>query len=299
MEIDSGPGPQGDNVNSSYALGIDGLVGRTISLWGRKLPQYIVIVGITSVALTIIQSIVLITLFGIVGIEFLAFIGTSPMDSVFSIVLTTEPIPFGILMIIFILSIFSLLVYSIVAGAAITYANMDYENPESASVGEAFSIAFERAYSLIGVQVLQSLIVLGIAVLAILTMFIEILLGMIVLLLAVYIAVRLAPAPAIVINEGRSSYDALSRSWQITGGLFWHVFLGQLLMGIVVIIIDIAIGVAAGLILIAFIPSVDLVTLISVVLASFILSPINYIYIAVLYKDLEARGTAGGYDWWQ
>ena len=49
MEIDSGPGPQHVRSRSDYELGVTGLVSRTFSLWGRKLPQYVVIVGITGV----------------------------------------------------------------------------------------------------------------------------------------------------------------------------------------------------------------------------------------------------------
>ncbi|MHA1576583.1 MAG: hypothetical protein ACTSU3_04415 [Candidatus Thorarchaeota archaeon] len=297
MAIDDGPGPQGVKLRSSYALGVDGLVGRTISLWSRKLPQYALIVGITGVALVIIQSIALISLFGLVGLELLEFIGTSPIDSIFSIVL--YEIPANVLLVIFILSLFGLVVYAVVAGAAINYSLTDYENPGTADIGESFSIALGRASSLIGVQVLQSLIVLGLAVVAVLTIYIDFIISFVVIIVVLYIAVRLAPAPAIVIAEDQSSIGALLRSWQITGGLFWHVFLGQLLMGIVLIIIDLAIAVGVGIGFLVIIPNLELLLLVSAIITSLLLSPINYIFQAVLYKDLEARGTASGSDWWQ
>ena len=77
MEIDSGRNPQPIKPRSHYELGVTDLVGRTFSLWGRQLPQYILIVGITGVMLVVFQAIVLISMFGIIGLQLLEFIYSS------------------------------------------------------------------------------------------------------------------------------------------------------------------------------------------------------------------------------
>lgn len=299
MEIDSGPGPDQRKPRSRYELGVDGLVGKTISLWMRQLPKYILIVGITGVVLTIIQAVALIAMFGLLGLGLLNFIGTSPIDSVLSLFLTEEPFTAYILLVVFVLSIISLIVYAIIAGAATKFALTDYENPGTGNIGESFSFAISRTSTLIGTQLLQSFIIIGLAVVTLLIYYIDPIIFLVMILLVIYLAVRLMPASAVVIAEDHTPFTAIGRSWQITQRFFWHVFLGQILMAIVVIIIDLIIGIVVGIILIGFIPSIDLTVLIATVISSLVLSPLNYIYLAVLYKDLEARGTSRGYAMWQ
>lgn len=289
MAIDDGRKSQKARPQSKFKLGIGGLVGKTIGLWVKNLPSYIVIIGITGVALTILQSFALIGLFGFVGLSLLEFLGTSPIDSVFSLFLTVEPFSVSALLIVFVLSLISLIVYSIVAGAAMKFAITDYENPGTGNIGESFSFAFGRASTLIGTQLLQSLILIGIAVLAMIAVFVDPIISLAVMFLVLYLAARLTPASAIVIVEDHSPITALSRSWQITSGFFLHVFLGQLLVAIVVIIIDLGIGILTGMLLILFLPSLEFSVLMVTIVASILLSPVNYIYLVVLYKDLHAR----------
>jgi len=291
--------PKASITQSVYELGVFGLVGKTFGLWRRNLIQYIVIVGVTGVALVLIQALSLFFLLGNDGLSYLDFIGTAPLDSVISLFLTTEPFHVVVLLVLFLLTIVGLLVYSIVAGAAIKYAITDYTRPGSGSISESFSFAIDRAPSLAGTQLLQSLIIVGLAVLALLSVAISSLIMFAMIFLILYIGVRLAPALATVVTEDQSAVTALSRSWQITGGFFSHVFLAQILMSIAVLVVDLVIGFVAVVILLSFIPSLDAAIIFATIAASLILSPLNYIYLAVLYKDLEARGTARKYVWWQ
>ena len=295
----SKPNPKASITQSAYELGVVGLVGKTFGLWRRNLIPYIVIVGIAGMALVLIQALALFVLLGNVGPSFLDFIGTSPLDSVISLFLTTEPFSVIVLLILFFLTIFGLMVYSIIAGAAIKFALVDYENPGSGEIRESFSFAFDRASSLIGTQLLHSLIIVGLTVIALLLAAISSLILFAMIFLILYIAVRLAPSLATVITEDQSTITALSRSWQITRGFLSHVFFTQILMAIAVIVVDLIIGIIAVVILVSFIPSVDAAIIAATIIASLILSPLNYIYLAVLYKDLEARGTARKYVWWQ
>jgi hypothetical protein len=296
LEVDTGPGPEPFTPRSQYELGIIDLVGKTLDLWARKLPQYIVIIGLTGAAIVIFQAILLVGLYGLAGVSLLEFIGTSPIDAVFSLVI--YEFPADILLIIFSLSIVSMIVYAIVAGAAITYAVDDYESPGSGDISSSFSDAIGKAIPLIGVQILQSLIVIGLAFVAIITLFVNIFVFIAMLFLVLYIAVRLAPSAAVVIIEDQSSVSALGRSWQITNNQFWHVFLGQILMGIASIILGVILSILVGVVFgVPF--GVLIGILISSIFTSLLISPLNYIFQAVLYKDLEARGTSAGYDWWQ
>jgi len=297
MAIDEGPSPEQVKPRSEFEQGVVGLVDKTINLWGKRLPQYIVMVGIIGVALVAIQAIILIAIYGLSGYYLLEFIGTSPLESVYNLLLYSFPV--DVLLVIFSLSILTLVVLAIVAGGAIHYALTDYENPGSGSVGESLSFASGRAMSLIGVQLLQSLIVVGLAVASALLLFVDILIYIAMIVLILYISVRLAPSQAFVIAEERSSIDALKRSWQVTGGLFWHVFLSQLLIGIVVIIITFGLTFAIGFILPFIVPNLIIILLVVSAISSLVTSSISYIYLAVLYKDLEARGSASGSEWWQ
>jgi len=287
MPVDSGQNPPHNKSQVDYELGVAGLVGKAIILWKRKLPKYMVIIGIAGVALTILQAMVLFFLFGAAGLELLEFVRTSTLNSVFSLIL--YPIFPEYLIIIFALTIFGLIIYAIIAGAAIHYTLTDYENRGSGTIGESFSYSAKLAIPLIGVQLIESLIVVSLAAISVVLMFIDALISLVMIIPTLYIAVRLAPALAIVISEERYPIQALRRSWQITARSFWHVFVGQLLMIIVVMIIDIGVAVGIAFILPSIIPELGFSILAVTLIFSGVFSSMNYIFLAVLYKDLEAR----------
>ena len=87
FEDDLGYDPSQPHIED-YTLSAFGLVSKTIGLWTGKFVQYVVIVGLVNVALTLISFVVLSTLFGIIGV-----LETDPISYVFSIfTLTSFPI---------------------------------------------------------------------------------------------------------------------------------------------------------------------------------------------------------------
>jgi hypothetical protein len=254
-------------------------------------------VGLTGVAITILQALVLIGMFGLLGLSLIDLLSSSPIDVVFSLVLGVASPTYMVILLL--LSIVGIIVYAVVAGGAIHYTIIEYESPGNGDVRESFSFAFGRVGSLIGVQILQSLIVGGLAILSVFIMMFDLLIGFAMIFLILYVAVKLAPAIAIVVAEDRPAVASISRSWQITGGLFWHVFLAQLLIGIVVLVINAVLAIGLGMFLPFIFPDYVLIVFLVSLISTLLVSSINYIYLAVLYKDLEARGTSGQYDWWQ
>jgi len=298
MEIDSGPGPQPTGPDRhGKELSFAGLVSETFNLWTRKVIQYAIIVGVTVLVLTIIELFILLAVYGFPGIGLIDFIGSSPLDVLFNLIAGVLPSQY--MMIVAILSFVNLLVYAIVAGAAIDYAVDNYENPGSEDISESFSFATGRMVDLILVQFIQSLILLPIAFLAVFLLFFDVLIALAMIILILYIAVRLAPAVAVVVIEEKSAVAAIGRSWQITGGLFWHIFGGLILMAIITFIISIVIGIVVGTLIVFIVPSIEISVLIGSLITSLFLSSVPYIFQAVLYKDLESRGTSSDLDWWK
>ncbi len=286
MGIESGTNPQPTIKRRENILSVTDLVSTTLSLWSRKLPIYIAIVGLVGVALALFQAIILFLIFGLTGFAFLEFIGTSTLDTIFSLVFYNIP---SIIFPLIALTLIGLLVYVLVGGAAIKYALTDYMKPGAGNLNESFSFALKLAAPLLIVQFLQSLIILGLAALAVLTIYSQPLVSLGTIFAVLYIAARLAPAPAVVIAEELAPTDALSRTWQITGGLSLHVLFGQVLMAIVFMIVTIAISLAFGIGLVFIITSLEVLVLITTIITSLLLSPLNYIFQVVIFKDLEAR----------
>jgi hypothetical protein len=58
-------------------------------------------------------------------------------------------------------------------------------------------------------------------------------LALVLLVPAVYVFVRLALAVPVVLREGRGPIDALRRSWELVGGVWWWVFGVFVVVGVV------------------------------------------------------------------
>ncbi|MGY5880414.1 MAG: hypothetical protein RTV31_09185 [Candidatus Thorarchaeota archaeon] len=290
MANDNDRNSQSINIQVEYILRADNLVARTFSLWKRKLPQYIIIVGLVGLALALIQTLVLSAMFGFAGIGLMEYIGTNPLDAIIRLPPNTTPI--SALATTFILSFIGLLVYSVFGGAAIKYALTDYANPGSGDIKESFSFTVDRVIPLVGVQSLISLITLGLLFVVDMMLLIEPIISLVVIVLGVYFIVRLSTMLAVVINEVDIPKVAVARSWKMTKGYFWHILIGQLLMGIIVFIFTLAIGLAIGISFVSLIPSSEILVVVSIFISSVFLSPLNYIFQAVLYKDLETRDSA-------
>jgi hypothetical protein len=66
-------------IDQNYALSATGMVSKTVSLWSRKIVQYILIVGVISAACVAVSVAILAVMFGLVGT-----IGSDPFSYVIS-----------------------------------------------------------------------------------------------------------------------------------------------------------------------------------------------------------------------
>ena len=119
-------------------------------------------------------------------------------------------------------AVLSILTYTILAGAitraaAATFLGRDLD------IGEGYRFGLARFWSIVLVGILCGLVILG---------------GLILLIVpGIYFAFRLAVAEQALVIEGHRGRAALSRSWNLVQGLWWHVFgaliVSALLTGIV------------------------------------------------------------------
>ncbi|MFW9869653.1 MAG: hypothetical protein ACFFEL_08510 [Candidatus Thorarchaeota archaeon] len=294
-----------------YTLSATGIVSQTLSLWARKLVQYIVIVGIASVAITLVSFILLLTIFGRIGV-----ISEDPITYLFGIFsLSTLPdmtliattVGFGII---------AFIINAILSGAGIKFALDDYAG-QNAEIGVSFSHAFGRIGRIIVIQLIMTIIVSivtgpSIALMgsalegidisdpfnpiitpeAIQQMMMASMLLFVGGIFIVYITVRLVPALAIVMDTDLSAIDSLKKAWEMTSGNFFHVFGSQILIILAVGILGIL--VSFGVTAIMYLDPLGIV--IQTAISALFFSAPNLIFIAVIYRDLSSRHGISGSD---
>ena len=67
-----------------------------------------------------------------------------------------------------------------------------------------------------------------------------------VLLFLIIVGVRLFPISAIAASEPAGSINLLKRSWTLTKGVFWRLFVLALLLGILAVVLDLAVTAVVG-----------------------------------------------------
>ncbi|MFX0108051.1 MAG: hypothetical protein ACFE7R_07195 [Candidatus Hodarchaeota archaeon] len=300
MEIDSGPGlepskpPTGD-----FVVGATGLVSRTLTVWSRNIVAYLIIFGVLNVIMIGLQFALLWMVFGADAFILMQYVASDPMSfilSVFNLILL-YPDPTILSMFIplaAIIMVISMVIVAIVAGATIKYAFDDY-GPRQADIGSSISYAISKAGAIIGAQLLVGAIGVAILAPAVLYLFTvtsyaelgtALLLFLVCIIVVLYVGVRLAPTIAVVIAEDRGPIDAIKRSWAITSGQFLHIFGGQIVLGIVVVILGLVLGLFIGVFSLMLGP---FFLLISSMISGLIFGAITYVFQVVLYRDLEAR----------
>ncbi|MFX0044977.1 MAG: hypothetical protein ACFE8Z_03950 [Candidatus Hermodarchaeota archaeon] len=313
MEIDAGPGideqapPEGD-----FVVGSTGLVSRTLSVWGKNILTFIILFGILSAIFTVVRFFVLWMIFGDPNsAQFLmGYMGTDPFSffiGLFSLVqlnLIQPDMMDTFVSVSLLLMVVSMIVYAVLIGATIKYSIDDYGRGQ-AHTGESVSVALGRSGTLIMAQLIVGFIsavlfapalfyiLLFPLTIATVTTFLVVILATFVLVF--YVSIRLAPTAAVVIVEDRSALDSVRRAFDMTSGQFWHVFAGQIILGIVVVILDIIVG----LFLIGVAVELGwLGGLLPVVISGLLFVAIPYVFQAVLYLDLEARSLETSQQLW-
>ncbi len=297
-------------IAQDYAVNATGLVSRTLSLWIRKLGQYIVIVGIVGAVGVAVSFALLFVFFGIVGV-----IVTDPIGYLLGILfeptvnLTLVGLSVGFAIIAFVLN-------AIIGGAALKFSLDEYGGP-GGDVSTSFSHSISRTSRIIVVQLILSSMVAVVltpgtilitramnmidisdpfnpifqpgAMELLMSAFMLLLVGGIFLL---YLQVRFVPTLAIVIDTDLSAIDSLRRSWDLTRGNFLHVLGGLILIGIVMIALDIAVSYSVSL---TSLPESDRMVIESITTA-LLFGAVNYIFSVVLYKDLHSRVGSSSLD---
>ncbi len=303
MAFDEGPtfeqDPQG---GAHFRVSWTGLVSRTLSLWGRKLVSYLTIACIPLMINVAIQAVVLWMVYDILALGLIGSFGTDPFTILLTLFTSTaNPV---YLVVTLPLMFVGIVVSAIVSGAVIKLALDNYGAPEMGDWRESMSFAVSRIVKIIVVQLVVGLVLIGFMLPGLMILIYSVisidlmmaLYGLILLYIGLpiglYLMVRLAPSSAVVIAEDHSVIGTLKRAYALSSGQFWHIFAGTLLLGLVV-------GIIGGIVSVATVPillfgltspvtSLLLLGVLSGISAIF-LSPISYIFYAVLYRDLVER----------
>lgn len=312
MAFDDGIGIDSSQpVPEDYVLSATGLVSKTLGLWAHRFVKYIVLVGVLTVFTTLMSFAILLTMFQTIGVlssdPILYFFSTFALEAPSDWTLFTVTITFGII---------AFIIGAIVSGAGIKFALDDYSG-HLTDIRECFSRSISRIAQIVIVQLVSTFIVAA-AVgpsLAMMTRAMEgidisdplnpiidpeaiqyMLMGSLFLIVGsifmLYITVRLAPALAVVLDTDLSALDSLKRAWALTGGNFWHVLGGQLLIGIIVAFIG---GAVSGFTYLVLVNN-PYGSVLDVVVTSLLFSAPAMVFIAVLYRDLASRKGESGSD---
>ncbi len=290
------------------------LVTRTFKVWVRKLPSYILIVGLLGVAFSLLQFAVFYALYGTLAFDLLLYVSTDIINTLLGLA-TAEPfVAIEIVIIAIVLTVVRMIVNAVIAGGGIKFALDDYGSRQ-ADVRTSLSFAFSRLSTMIVAQFLLTLIVAGAlapgmylflgafasidplnpsmeALSAMMMALPFIFIGLVVFL---YFSIRLAPTNAVVIAEDLGAIDSLKRAWELTTGNFLHIFGGQILLGIAVGVI----ALVPGWLLVPLVfYDLALVLYVSVLISSLLFIAINYVFAAVLYRDLESRSRVVSEEYW-
>ena len=315
MENDDGLGlePSAPPEHDFTVSALD-LVTRTLKVWVRKLPSYILMVGLLGVAFSLLQLAVFYALYGLDAFNLLIYVSSDIINTLLGIV-TVEPILASeIIIIAIVLTVVGMVVNAVIAGAGIKFALDDYGSHQ-ADVGTSLSFAFSRLSTMIVAQFILVLIVAG-ALAPGMYLFLGafasfdplnpsmefldamlmalpfVLIGLIV---SFYFSIRLNPTSAVVVAEDLGAIDSLKRAWELTAGNFWHIFGGQILLGIAIGLI----GVVLGMLIfpLAFYGQATMLY-ISGLISLLLFSGIGYVFAAVLYKDLVSRSRVVSQEYW-
>ncbi len=301
-------------AEQDFTVGALDLVTRTLKVWVRKLPSYIMIVGLVGVAYGLLQFAVFYALYGLLAFDLLIYVSSDIITTLLGFA-TAEPVlAIEIITIAIVLAVVGMVVNAVIAGGGIKFALDDYGSHQ-ADVGTSLSFAFSRLSTMIVAQFLLTLIISGamapglfllLGSLAAIDPFnpsmeaiSAMMSGLAILgvgaIVALYFGIRLAPTSAVVVAEDLGAIDSMKRAWELTTGNFWHIFGGQILLGIAVAII----GLVPGM-LVAPLAFYGLaVTLyISALISALLFSAINYVFAAVLYRDLESRSRVVSQEYW-
>ncbi len=153
------------------------------------------------------------------------------------------------------------------------------------SIGRAYGVAIRRLPHMIGAGLVAGLVVAAPVALAVVftipslfTRGVQLLLTLILLALAVYLAVRLLFAPLIALFQQAGPLSAVSRSWELVSGAWFRTF------GLLVVV-----GLILGLLQAVVAHITGTVAAVEAFLTSLLVLPLSIIGNLLIYLDLRAR----------
>ncbi len=311
MENDDGLGLEPSAPpEQDFTVSALGLVTRTLKVWVRKLPSYILIVGLIGVTFSLLQLAVFYALYGTLAFDLLIYVGADIINTLMGLFVTAPTaMAIEIIIMAIVLTVVGMVVNAVLAGGGIKFALDDYGSHQ-ADVGTSLSFAFSRLPTMIVAQFLLALIVSGASAPGTYFLFYALFsvdssslimtlmalpLTWIGLIVSLYFSIRLSPTSAVVVAEDLGAIDSMKRAWELTTGNFWHIFGGQILLGIAVVVIALVPGML--LFPLAFYGPV-IMLYISALISSLLFIAINYVFAAVLYRDLESRSHVASKEYW-
>ena len=310
MGIDDGVGlePSAPPEQDFTVSALD-LVTRTLKVWVRKLPSYILIVGLLGVAFNLLQLAVFYALYGVLGFDLLVYVGADIIMTLLGFATSEIVTGIGFIILAIVLTVVGMVVNAVIAGGGIKFALDDYGSHQ-ADVGTSFSFAFSRLPTMIVAQFLLALIVSGASAPGTYFLFYALFsvdssslimtlmalpLTWIGLIVSLYFSIRLSPTSAVVVAEDLGAIDSMKKAWKLTTGNFWHIFGGQIPLVIALVVIGLVVGML--LFPLAFYGQA-LVLYVSALISSLLFGAISYVFAAVLYKDLESRSGVVSQEFW-
>jgi hypothetical protein len=114
-------------------------------------------------------------------------------------------------------------------------------------------------------------------------------------IVSLYFGIRLSPTSAVVVAEDLGAIDSVKRAWALTTGNFWHIFGGQILLGIAVAVIAFVVELLLFPVLVY---GQNVMLYVLAIVSALLFSAINYVFAAVLYRDLESRSRVASKEYW-
>ncbi|MCK5150303.1 MAG: hypothetical protein KAQ65_00620 [Candidatus Thorarchaeota archaeon] len=314
-DFGEGPSPEGKTV-SDYSVSATQLVTRTLSLWIKKLPLYLVILGGFLVLLQILEVAIGYYVLGEIWTAGLPSDPTSFITQLVYWFLYPASVSDSFMTLIFLSGIFlviRLIVLAVVVGSVVKLA-MDSYTSDTGDLGSSISSSFNRFIPMIlAILIINVLVGVLMApgtaltsrameVLDLVTFagFEELMTAMVITIAMsvpiLFIAVRLAPVYAVISTEDVSVSEAFNRAFNMTSGNFLHIFAGWVLLFILKLVFDIGISIVSDPLILFLGPAIGMTmyNLISLL----ILTPLDFIFFAVLYMDLESRSRTVSQEYW-
>ncbi len=227
-----------------------------------------------------------------------------------------SPLVIGLMIVLIVVFVINIVIQAILSGMVIRHT-ADYHVKLAPTVSESYRDTRSRLWSLIGSQILVTLILFGILfgmvvvmaligfglffVMGFLGMFVGIAVGGVLMgILTLYVTVRLYIVTPIVILGGESAGGSLVRSWRLVGGNWWRTFGISIIIIILTGVIGIPTSLVLGRLMSSFwFPSLTLILIIAYIIVSAAITgftaPLGATTSTMIYHDLMGR-QYGPYD---